>query len=433
MFYSALSFLIIVFRAVLYFQDQILGMIALDVLSLILFACLISIKKELIYLGIMTFLPSVSLYLFLQNKPISDLMFVSFLLTTCIIIHGKISLVSKKDGPIYYFFMLYLFLFIAFLFSNYLNLFIDLQLQSVFIKYFNYLLLTIYACFAFLMVYRKEDNDSIANAVMVAAFAYLTASTLGYFYIEKLDMTEFSLDITKELFRYPGFSNSNYIGNVLVLMAAVAYSIKKHRLALYTFFVLFVALLSQSRSVLLSGIVFILYCALHRFINNQVKVRLTMKHTAATLFIIASLVIVTQTNAKLRNISANYFSRVTLQTATENITERFDLVQSALQQTTSGFKNALFGVGYIRDGENPHNSFIQALLLFGLLPSLTFTSYLLNLSWRFPILLFAVIASFVEILFFTSSYDFLFFILLVTVAYNASPPSKPYADQKNVP
>jgi hypothetical protein len=133
----------------------------------------------------------------------------------------------------------------------------------------------------------------------------------------------------------------------------------------------------------------------------------------ASLMLLAAVYIYTLSGNKAKEIALQSFERVSLNTATGNITERFDLVREAIHRAMESPKSVLLGVGYIEDRWNPHNVIAESLLLFGLLPTLSFVSYCGYVCWRLPIVLFALVGSLVEILFFTSTYDFLFFILLI--------------------
>lgn len=425
MILSIFACFIIIGRAYLHFQGLVAYAIALDLSSLVVFLFLIAAKKERIYLGIVAYLPSVSLYLFIQQNAISDLSLVSLLLTACVLFHVKKNVIVHKEGPVIVFLIMYALLLFAYLFSNYINVYLELKLQPVFLRFLNYLLLTLYASFTFWLVYRKEDNDKIADAFLVAAWAYLISSVMGYFYLENLDMAEYAGDITKELFRYPGFSNSNYIGNVILLMAAIAYSIKRKHFFAYAAIIVLTALLAQSRSVLISGMVFLFYCAAQALLNNRIDFRVIVKNSLIALCLLGALFLLILQDDKVQNIATQYMERVLLQSATDNIAERVSAIRTSIHDVTGSPKNLLFGLGYVQDGvANPHNSIVQSLLLFGLVQTAVLAAYFLYLIWKVPIVLFAIAASLAEILFFTFSYDFLFFIL---VAVNVYKPAQTYS------
>jgi hypothetical protein len=411
---SLLSLVIIAGRAFFYFHNQLTNVLLLDVASLLAFVVLILFKREYIYAGMVTFLPSVSLYLYLQGRPVSDLLLVSFLRSVCVLFHGIRGFYGIRGSAIRYFLALYLLLLSAYLLSNCFNLLLDWRLAAVFLRFLNYLVLTLYACFLFLMVYREEDAGILSNAFLIGAVAYMVAATMGYFYLEKLDLPGYISDITKELFRYPGFSNSNYIGNVIVAMIAIAYSLRKDRVYVCGALVLLTAMLSQSRSVLLGSLIFLAYCASKEFKKLNRRALALFCLGSPLLFLLAYLYVPSDT--KIHGIALQYFDRITLATANETIADRVNVVRLAIDRSTDGVKNLLLGVGHIEDGWNPHNSVLQALLLFGIIPALAFLAYCVFVGWRFPIAIFALIASLGEILFFTSTYDFLFFILLIVNA-----------------
>jgi len=415
-----LSLLIIIGRAYFCFQDQSSFAILLDAITMPLFTFLVIVNRKNIYAGIATFLPSVSLYLLIQDKPISDLVFVAFLLTTHIFFHRNTSIHIKNKGPIIYFIKMYLLLLFAYVISNCLNIYFDMQLHSSFLKFLNYLVLTLYASFAFLMVYRKEDDIVLSNAFTVAALAYMAASTLGYFYISNIDTSEYISDISKELFRYPGFSNSNYIGSAIILLTAIAYTLNKNRMYIYLPIVTMTAVLSQSRSIFFSSLIFLTICAVNSFKRHNISFKIFAKYLAIIITSAIFILLIARTEHKLKDVPALFIDRVSMLLATENISDRFNIMQLAINESSNGLKNLIFGVGYIQDGFNPHNSIVQALLLFGIMPMLIVLLYFIYVSWKIPIMLFAVFASLAEILFFTFSYDFLFFVLLVVNVHTPS-------------
>jgi hypothetical protein len=351
------------------------------------------------------------MYLFLQGKPISDLSFVSLLLTFCVLFHGIYIYGGGRERIICYFIALYVLLLCVYLISNSLNLIIDWQLKPVFARFVNYLLLTPYACLLFMLIYRESDSDYAANAFLAGAFGYIIAATMGYYYFNGLDAREYINDMTKELFRYPGFSNSNYIGNAVLVMIAIAYSLRKDRIFVYTILIALTAILSQSRSVLASGMIFLLYCAA-KSIKGVRRFRL-VRYCIASIILMAAMYAFMHFENRSEKIALQYLERVILHSATGNIMERIDRVHDSVHRAMERPRDVLLGVGYIEDNWNPHNVIGEALLLFGIYPMLAFVWYCGYVCWRLPIILFALIGSLVEILFFTSMYDFLFCVLLI--------------------
>lgn len=410
---ALLSFLVIVGRAFFYFHDQINSVIFLDLASLLVFTALIIVRRGYIYPAIVAFLPSVSLYMRVQGKPISDLTFVLILLTVCLLFHGIHSF-NLREGGLHYFIAIYILMLSVYLFSNSANLLLDWQIQPVFARFLNYLVMVPCACFLFAMVYRKEDAGLISDSFLAGAAAYILGATMGYFYLEKLDLPDYISDITKELFRYPGFSNSNYTGNLILAMIAIAYSLRKSRFTTCILLVPITAFLSQSRSVFLGGLVFLSYGIYDE--GKRAGRRALLKPLLISVVILTAAYISLPPDSKLHSVASEYVDRVFGGAATYTINERADLVQAAMERSTDRLKNLLLGAGQIEDGWNPHNSVMQSLLLFGIGPTLVFLAYCIYIGRRVPIALFAIVASLGEILFFTSSYDFLFFILIAVNA-----------------
>jgi len=422
---NILSSFTIIGRAYLFFNDQTSYIIALDMLSLLLFAFLIIYKKEYLYSGVLAFLPSVSIYLLIVNKPISDLGLVSFLMTFSIIVHKRSIKSLPNKEPLTLFVVLYLSLAVILLLTNLYNLFVPSKTDYTFFKYLDFLFLTAYASFAFLMIYEEKDAVPLADALLVAVISYLAASLMGYFYFdyENIDIIEYEVggfEFLKNLIRYPGMSNSNYIGHIILLMILITYSIRPRRMYLYTPLVLFASIVTQSRTVFYSVFIFLSYCLFQEMIDRPGRLKAAMKYISMIGIIIASLFLVIYLNDDLQNIASQFIDRVTMESASENVTARLDIVRSTVETISDNYKNIFVGVGYIPDDGNPHNSILQAVLLFGFVPSVFIIFYYVYLIKRIPIVMIVIIASFAEILFFTSSYDFLFLILIAVNLYKTS-------------
>ena len=415
---NILSSFIIFSRAYLFFNDQTAYVITIDMLSLVFFSFLIMHKKEYIYSGVMAFLPSVSIYLLLLNKPISDLVLVSFLITFSIIVHHRRVRSLPNKEPAICFVVIYLALAIILLSTNLYNLFASSRTDNTFLKYFDFLFLTSYASFALLMIYDEKDAIALADALLVAAISYLAASLMGYFYFDyqNIDIIEYEaagFGFLKNLIRYPGLSNSNYIGHTILLMIVTAYSIKPRRLYLYTPLVLFASIVTQSRTVFYTGVLFLLYCVFQEMKHHAAKLKVFENILGMLTLVIGSLFLLIYLSEDLQNIALQFKDRVIMESGLENVTARLDIVISAAETLSGNYKELFFGMGYISDDRNPHNFIFQAILLFGLIPSVLILFYYAYLVKRMPIVIIIMIASFGEILFFTSSYDFLFFILIL--------------------
>jgi hypothetical protein len=422
---NILSSFTIITRAYLFFNDQTAYVIALDMLSLLLFSFLIIYKKEYLYSGVLAFLPSVSIYLMIVNKPISDLSFVCFLMTFSIIIHKRSIKSLPNKEPLTLFVVLYLSLAVLLLFTNLYNLVVPSETDDTFLKYLDFLFLTAYASFAFLMIYEEKEAVALADALLIAVISYIAASLMGYLFFDyqNIDIIEYEaggFDFLKNLMRYPGLSNSNYIGHIILLMIVIAYSITPRRLYLYTLLVLFASIVTQSRTVFYTGVIFLLYCAFQEMKHRASKLKVIRNMLGMLVIVMGSLFLLIYLNEDLQNIVSQFKDRVTMESGLENVAARLDIVRSTVETISGNYKKLFFGIGYIPDDANPHNFILQSILLFGLVPSVFIIFYYAYLVKRMPIVIVIMIASFGEILFYTSSYDFLFFILILVNMYKTT-------------
>jgi len=415
-----LTTIFILGRAYFYFIGNYAFMNLLEFIFIIIFTILILIKREHIYFAIFSFLPSTVIYFILLGKPISDLLIVSYFLTIYVLFYKKYQISYRLKSPIKYIYYVYIILFLILLINISLALLsgtYDVYKGIHILKYVNYILLPLYSGYLFFLVYNKRDNHVFFKSLLVIIILYLVSSSIGYGFPGNLDIYKEGF-LWKSFFRYPGLSSSNYIGNIILLLIVIAYSVKYKFTPLYIILILVTSFLSQSRSVFLIGLLLVLYFIRPKFENAKEYIRLIFVSTISVILLIITLLSLVKFNNISADLYSQFINRILLKTGIENIYERLLLCEEAINIIYSNPVNLLIGYGYFERGTNPHNLFLEALLLFGFLGAIILFILFFYLLLKFPIILFVLIASQFEILFFTGTYDFLFFILIISLIKN---------------
>jgi len=418
---SLLSATVIVGRALFYFKNALLLMAILETVFFLMFIFLMLIEKRSIYFAIFSFISTISFYYLVTGQLIYDLTPLAILLTIYLFLYLR-KLKIKPILPSIKIILLTYFIITILgsigLFYN-LNMKMDVKESLNIFKYIIFLGQTLYCAYIFSLIYKREDKTVLKIAIFTAITSYFIASSLGYFFPSGLLAEKEELEfLYKVLFRYPGLSTSNFIAHILLLMTAIHMNLNSRKnLLFYTGFIALIFISSQSRSIVLPSIILLTFQIASKKDKIQVikeskdKKKIFFK---TFVFLFVTLLALTIFRDYTKSLSLQSLERLKGNIAFQNITARLSLIQNAYLESTENLAFWLFGHGYIHRDNNPHNLFFSSLLIFGWPATMFVLIMFVILLIKIPKTLFIFIAAQFEILFFTSIYDFLFIIFILT-------------------
>tara|TARA_R110002096_G_scaffold6305_4_gene29263 strand:- start:23933 stop:24982 length:1050 start_codon:yes stop_codon:yes gene_type:complete len=295
------------------------------------------------------------------------------------------------------------------------------------IKVLYFLSTAAFAGYLFAKVFDPRDSKYILHAIELGILAYIFAGCIGYLY--PLSTFTWQLDAGthfKSLFRYPGMSNSNYIAHVLLVLLAIHNLVAdrsrqfKHSL-FYLATIVIIAVVSQSRSFVITSIIMLLTFSAIRILRAQGGFYLKRKtdkrlslHFVVWLLVIGGLASFSEFFIDLGGQTIDRFSVTS--SSTVNIGRRFDEWRDTFSYFVNTDRSMLFGNLSYPSNLRPHNVILSVALVFGVPIACIVLFLAVLLVLRIPMLLFIIIAAQVEILFVTGVYDFVFFMILTVLS-----------------